>query len=95
MERKRPAAEARFLCVAGFELVPAADHRRQRALHRGHLSDPDKEPTMAAALEFSSSRQMSTTVCDETVATLVQDPYPGLCCVAGWKKSAWGRWLSE
>jgi hypothetical protein len=27
--------------------TPAADHRLQRASHHGHLTDPDKEPTMA------------------------------------------------
>jgi len=27
--------------------TPAADHRPQRASHHGHLTDPDKEPTMA------------------------------------------------
>ncbi len=30
-----------------FESTPAADHRLRRAPHHGHLTDPDKEPTMA------------------------------------------------
>jgi hypothetical protein len=33
--------------------TPAADHRLQRASHRGHLTDPDKEPTAAIGCLFS------------------------------------------
>jgi hypothetical protein len=32
--------------------TPAADHRPQRASHHGHLTDPDKEPTMAIVCSF-------------------------------------------
>src|SRR5438093_530409 len=36
--------------------APAADHRLQRALHHGHLTDPDKEPTAAIGRVFASFR---------------------------------------
>lgn len=55
----------------GDMLVPAADHRRQRALNHGHLTDPDKEPTMAA-VGFFSSRQMSTTICLKALTAVLR-----------------------
>jgi hypothetical protein len=40
-------------CGGNYSQTPAADHQLQRASHRGHLTDPDKEPTAAIGCSLS------------------------------------------